>query len=98
VSISCWVCGFTRDGNGVDDGGGLEEGVELRDMVTDEGNEVDDWDWLTIFGALGPDVEAVEEEGVRGVVCEQGSVDGKREGVEGLRSADGVRERARVAK
>jgi len=76
VSISCWVCGFTRDGNGVDDGGGLEEGVELRDMVTDEGNDVDDWDWLT----------------------EQGSVEGKREGVEGLRSADGVRERARVAK
>lgn len=69
--ISCWVCELTGDGNGVGDDDGLEEGVELRDMVADEGNEeVNDRHWPTIFGALEPDVEAVEEEGVREVVCE----------------------------
>ena len=43
-------------------------------------------------------METVEEEGVDETVCEQGSVEGKREGVEGVRGARGIAERARVAK
>jgi predicted RNA-binding protein len=42
VFISCWVCGLTEDGNGVDGNDRLEEGVELRDVFGDEeSKEVD---------------------------------------------------------
>ena len=98
--ISCWVCGLTVGGNGVGDDDALEEGVEPRDMVTDEGSEgVDDRDWLSTFGTWEPDVKAVEE-GVDEAFCEQGLVEGKREGVEleGVRGARGITESARVAK
>jgi hypothetical protein len=99
VSISCWVCRLSGDENDADDndGDGLEEGVGLRETVTDEGTE-DDSNWPAPSGALKLEFryERAVLDGGGGVAACEREVEGKY--VEGLGSACNGIERAKRAK